>query len=156
MIDLMGLFPHGIMRYAVGGILIGIATSAIYLGTGIKPGVSSFLESTLSYVSGAARFKRYVASRDWRVVFTLGIVLGAALWAVVFQGGAWVTQVQWWRLFFGGILVGVGTRLGKGCTSGHGICGIASGSGTSVVNVALFVGVAIGVAHVLVALGVSP
>lgn len=156
MIDVMGLFPHGITRYALGGFLIGLATSVIYLGTGITPGASSFLESTLSYVSKAERFKRYVASRDWRVVFTLGIVLGAGVWALLFQGDVWVTEVPWWRLFFGGVLVGVGTRLGKGCTSGHGICGVASRSGTSIVNVVLFVGVAIGVAWLFLALGVPP
>lgn len=155
-IDVSVLFPNGIARYLIGGILIGVATSAIYVGTGIKAGASSFLESTLSYVSGLSRFQRYVASRDWRVLFTLGIVAGAGVYAVVFQAGAWTTEVQWWRLAFGGLLVGIGTRLGKGCTSGHGICGVASRSGASVLNVALFMVVAIGVAHGMLALGVSP
>ncbi|MGM0606743.1 MAG: YeeE/YedE family protein, partial [Halobacteriota archaeon] len=50
----------------------------------------------------------------------------------------------------------VGTRLGKGCTSGHGVCGIGSGSGTSIANVATFMVVAIGVAQLLSATGVTP
>lgn len=154
--DISALFPNGVLRYAIGGLLIGIATSAIYATTGIKAGASSFLESTLSYVSGLTRFKRYVASRDWRVLFTLGIVAGAAVYAVVVTGATWTTQVQWWRLLVGGTLVGIGTRLGKGCTSGHGICGVASGSRTSIVNVATFVAVAIGVAQLVQFLGVSP
>lgn len=154
--DLSFLFPNGILRYALGGVLLGIAVSAIYLTTGIKAGASSFLESTLSYVSGLDRFKRYIASRDWRMLFTLGIVAGAAVYAVFFTGAAWTTEVAWWRLLLGGTLVGVGTRLGKGCTSGHGICGLGSASKTSVVNVVTFVAVAIGVAQLVQALGVSP
>jgi uncharacterized membrane protein YedE/YeeE len=152
------LFPNGIARYAIGGAFIGGGVAFIYLATGIIAGASTFLESTLSYVSNVSRFNRgpYVMSRDWRVVFTLGIVLGAAVYAVGWQGGAWTTDVQWWRLLGGGVLVGIGTRLGKGCTSGHGVCGVGSLSSTSIVNVATFMAVAIGTAQLIAALGVSP
>ena len=75
------LFPNGIARYAIGGLLVGLGTAIIYLGTGISAGASTFLESTLSYGSSLSRFQQYVSSRDWRVVFTLGIVLGAAAFA---------------------------------------------------------------------------
>ena len=174
------LFPHGIGRYAVGGILVGLGAAVIYLGTGIIAGASTFLESTLSYVSDAERFQqhKYVTSRDWRIVFTLGIVLGAAIFAVTVQSGLlsvpfyqsgttgelyevagvtlWQTDVQWWRLLAGGVLVGIGTRVGKGCTSGHGVCGVGSVSQTSIVNVATFLFVAIGTALVVQALGVTP
>ncbi|MHB9285902.1 YeeE/YedE family protein [Halobacteriales archaeon Cl-PHB] len=149
-------FPNGISRYAIGGVLIGLGAAVIYLGTGIIAGASTFLESTLSYVSDAQRFQQYRLSRDWRIVFTLGIVGGAAVYAVLFQGGAWTTEVQWWRLFGGGILVGVGTRVGKGCTSGHGVCGVGSVSQTSIVNVATFMAVAIGTALLVEAAGVVP
>jgi len=153
------LFPRGVAQYAVGGLLVGLGTAIIYLGTGITAGASTFLESTLSYVSDASRFERpkYVASRDWRVVFTVGIVAGAAVWGLVIDGGgAWTTDVQWWRLLGGGFLVGVGTRVGKGCTSGHGVCGVGSGSRTSFVGVATFLAVAVGTAQLVAALGVSP
>lgn len=152
------LFPRGVGHYLIGGLLIGLGTVVIYLGTGIIAGASTFLESTLSYVSKRERFQRprFVGSRDWRVAFTLSIVGGAAVYAVVFQGGAWTTDVQPWRLFAGGILVGAGTRLGKGCTSGHGICGVGSMSRTSVVNVATFMAIAIGTAQVVMAAGVTP
>ncbi|WP_135822077.1 YeeE/YedE family protein [Halostella litorea] len=160
--DLVGLqvvaelFPNGVSRYAVGGLLVGLGTVLIYLGTGIHAGASTFLESTLSYVSDRSRFQQYVASRDWRLVFTLGIVLGAGVYAVVYQGGAWTTDVQPWRLLVGGFFVGVGTRVGKGCTSGHGICGVGSASKTSVVGVVTFLAVAIVTAQVVAALGASP
>ncbi|APX98347.1 YeeE/YedE family protein [Natronorubrum daqingense] len=172
------LFPAGISRYAVGGLLVGLGAVVIYLGTGITAGASTFLESTLSYVSDQSRFQRYRASRDWRIVFTVGIVAGAAVYALTFQSGlvssglyesgatgqlhdvggvtVWLTDVQPWRLFLGGILVGIGTRIGKGCTSGHGVCGVGSASKTSIVGVMTFLIVAIGTAQVAMALGVSP
>ncbi|NHN49215.1 YeeE/YedE family protein [Halostella sp. JP-L12] len=150
------LFPNGISRYAVGGLLVGLGVTVIYLGTGISAGASTFLESTLSYVSDRSRFQQYVSSRDWRLVFTVGIVLGAAVYAVVYQGGAWTTDVQPWRLLVGGIFVGVGTRVGKGCTSGHGVCGVGSASKTSIVGVVTFLLVAIATAQLVAALGVSP
>jgi uncharacterized membrane protein YedE/YeeE len=160
---LEALFPNGIYRYAVGGILVGAATALIYAGTGITAGASTFLESTLSYVSAQERFQRYRPSRDWRVVFTVGIVAGAAVYAVVHQGepwsladSAWATDVAPWRLFVGGTLVGVGTRIGKGCTSGHGICGVGSVSRTSIVGVATFLTVAIVTANLVAAMGVTP
>jgi len=172
------LFPNGISRYAVGGVLVGLGTVLIYLGTGITAGASTFLESTLSYVSEQERFERYRPSRDWRVVFTLGIVGGAAIYAATFQSGlvssglyaagttgelrevggvtVWLTDVQPWRLFLGGILVGVGTRVGKGCTSGHGVCGVGSVSRTSLIGVVTFLFVAMVTANLVAAAGVSP
>ena len=155
---LAGLFPNGVFRYAAGGALIGLGVVVIYLGTGIIAGASTFLESTLSYVSDLPRFQqgKYVTSRDWRVVFTLGIVAGAALYTLVSGEGVWTTDVQPWRLAIGGVLVGVGTRLGKGCTSGHGVCGVGSRSPASLVNVATFLAVAVGTAQLVAALGVTP
>jgi uncharacterized membrane protein YedE/YeeE len=172
------LFPNGISHYVVGGLLVGLGTVVIYVGTGIPVGASTFLESTLSYVSDQSRFQRYVGSRDWRLVFTAGIILGAAAFAATVQSGfvrtplyepgtadqlyevadlsLWSTDVQPWRLFVGGILVGVGTRIGKGCTSGHGVCGVGSASKSSIVGVLTFLTVAIGTALAVAAVGVSP
>ncbi|WP_049983140.1 YeeE/YedE family protein [Halorubrum sp. BV1] len=156
------LFPNGVSRYAIGGLFVGLGTALIYLGTGITAGASTFLESTLSYVSGQSRFAQYVSSRDWRLVFTAGIIGGAAVYALIYQGdpwslagSGWTTQVSPWRLFVGGILVGIGTRVGKGCTSGHGICGVGSVSRTSLAGVATFLVVAIVTANVVSALGVG-
>ena len=152
------LLPNGWVHYLLGGLFIGLGTVVIYATTGITAGASTFLESTLSYVSGRSRFQQYRfrATRDWRLVFTFGIVLGGAIYGLTLGEFGWTTEVQWWRLLVGGVLVGVGTRLGKGCTSGHGVCGVGSLSETSLVNVATFVGIAIGVAQVVAALGVSP
>ncbi|ELY94180.1 hypothetical protein C483_03410 [Natrialba hulunbeirensis JCM 10989] len=172
------LFPNGIEHYALGGLFVGLGVAVIYLGTAIPAGASTFLESTLSYASNLSRFQQYHPSRDWRVVFTLGIVAGAFVYAATFQSGLvssslhqpattgeflevggltlWLTEVQPWRLFLGGVLIGIGTRLGKGCTSGHGVCGVGSASSASFVGVATFLLIAIGVAQLVAALGVSP
>ena len=151
------LFPNGIAHYLIGGLFIGLGVVVIYLGTGISAGASTFLESTLSYVSKLDRFQeyRFTASRDWRVVFTVGIVLGAAIYAFTLGDGGWVTEVEPWRLAVGGVLIGIGTRLGKGCTSGHGVCGVGSLSSVSIVNVAIFMVVAIGTALLVAASGVT-
>lgn len=157
MIDVLDpLFPNGSLPYLLGGVLIGLGTSVIYVGTAIPAGASTFLESTLSYVSDRPRFARYRDSRGWRLVFSAGIVLGAAGYAFTVGDGPWTTGVQPWRLALGGVLVGVGTRLGKGCTSGHGVCGLGSGSRTSLANVTTFVLVAVGTAQLVEALGVVP
>ena len=157
LVGLESFFPRGITHYLLGGLLIGLGTAVIYVGTGIHAGASTFLESTLSYASKLSRFQqpRFIASRDWRVVFTLGIVSGAATYAVVAGEFYWLTDVDPWRLFLGGILVGVGTRLGKGCTSGHGVCGVGSGSRVSILNVIIFMVIAIVVAHLFVAVGMG-
>lgn len=157
-LDFATLFPNGVTYYLLGGVLIGLATSLIYLGTGIHAGASTFLESTLSYVSDRERFQQYrfVESRDWRLVFTAGIVLGAAGYTALSSDPWWTTEVSPLRLFVGGTLVGIGTRVGKGCTSGHGICGVGSLAEASLLNVLTFVLVAAGVAHLLLRLGVSP
>ncbi|MEF8857364.1 MAG: YeeE/YedE family protein [Halolamina sp.] len=157
-LDLATLFPNGVSQYLLGGLFIGLATVSIYLGTGIHAGASTFLESTLSYVSDRKRFQqfRFVESRDWRVVFTGGIVLGAAAYTALSGDSWWTTEVQPWRLFVGGTLVGIGTRVGKGCTSGHGVCGVGSLAESSLLNVLTFVLVAAGTARLLLYAGVLP
>jgi len=152
---LASLFPRGVAHYLLGGTLVGLGVAVVYLGSGILAGNSTFLETTLSYVSDRSRFNqaKYLRSRDWRVVFAASFVVGAGAYALLFQGGAFVTGVPWWRLLVGGVLVGAGTRLGKGCTAGHGICGLGSMSRTSVVNVGLFVLTAIGTALLVGAVG---
>jgi uncharacterized membrane protein YedE/YeeE len=152
------LFPRGTSHYLAGGVLIGLGVALIYSTTGIIAGASTFLESTLSFVSGLSRFDRprFRDTRRWRLAFTAGIVSGAFVYTLATGSGPWTTDVQWWRLLGGGVLVGVGTRLGKGCTSGHGVCGVGSLSGTSIVNVVTFLAVAIGTAQAVAALGVVP
>jgi len=150
-------FPNGWAPYLLGGLLVGVATGGIFLSTGLRPGASSVFTTSWSWLSRLDYFQRpaFRASRAWRLVFTLGLIAGAAAFAAG-HGGDWVTSVPAWRLGLGGILVGYGTRLSNGCTSGHGICGISAGSGGSLLAVMVFMSVAIVVAFAAHAAGVTP
>ena len=68
----------------------------------------------------------------------IGLVLGPLLVAAFNGPAAPVIDLAWWQVLLGGVLVGVGSRLGSGCTSGHGVCGIARGSTRSIVATLTF------------------
>ena len=155
----MELFPNGVAPYLVGGLAIGVGVAFVFLTTGIVAGASGVFSSTLSWVSRAPCFRQpfHMGSRAWRAVFSLGLVGGAALWTLTAnEGRAWTTDVQLWRLALAGVLIGFGTRLSRGCTSGHGICGVSSGSLPSLAAVVTFMGVAIATAAAVRAAGVVP
>ena len=144
------------LQYVLGGSLIGLGISSIYIGTSIIPGPSTFLESTLSCISTDNRFQKYRDSRIWRMIFTAGIILGATAQTAIFGEGFWTTNISISRLFLGGLLVGIGTRIGKGCASGHGISGVSSLSKASIMYTVIFLGVASTTAMTLKVLGVTP
>jgi len=153
------MFPLGVVPYIVGGMLIGVGVSYIYIATGLHATQSSFFSTTLSFFSKRPYFqqKQYLDSRGWRLTFAVGVILGAFIYALTLStDGFFTTSVQWWRLALGGFLVGFGTRLSKGCTSGHGISGLASLSTTSLYAVITFLGVGILTAMIVQALGVIP
>ncbi|MCG4455364.1 MULTISPECIES: YeeE/YedE family protein [unclassified Pseudomonas] len=98
-----------------GGALIGLAASLFVLFNGRIAGISGLLGSVLEGGEGRAE----------KAMFLLGLLLAPLLWGlfsvlptIEFQGG-------WLSLLVAGLLVGVGTRYGSGCTSGHGVCGVA-------------------------------
>jgi uncharacterized membrane protein YedE/YeeE len=150
------LFPHGVTHYIAGGLLIGAGMALIFVFTGAVPGMSTVFSSTWSYVSNRPFFQqvRFVGSRRWRLVLAAGLVLGALLWWLAFgPAGGVQTQVTWWQLLFGGFLAGFGARMSNGCTSGHGICGLASLQLPSALAVVTFLATAIVVAHLVLAFG---
>ena len=146
------LFPHGIASYLGGGLVMGAGLALLYLTLGVKAGASSCLSSTLTYFTPLTAERN---SRDWRLAMALGTVAGAWLWALL-QQGFFHTAVAPWRLALGGVLVGYGSRLSSGCTSGHGLMGLASGSRASLQAVLVFMAVAITTAQVLWHSGVRP
>lgn len=153
------MFPLGVFPYIAGGILIGIGVSYIYITTGIHATQSSFFSTTLSYFSKRPYFqqKQYLDSRGWRIIFAVGVILGAFIYTITLSPeGFFTTSIQWWRLAVGGFLVGFGTRLSQGCTSGHGISGLASLSTTSLYAVITFLAIGILTAIILQTLGVTP
>ena len=125
----------------VGGLLIGGAASLFVLLNGRVAGISGILGG----VFGAAR-----GDMGWRIAFVAGIVIGPMI--VLALGGpvpAVVLQAPVTVLIIAGLLVGFGTRLGNGCTSGHGVCGLARGSPRSLAATAVFFTCAVATVFVL-------
>jgi uncharacterized membrane protein YedE/YeeE len=152
------MFPLGTIQYVLGGVLTGAGVGLVFVTTGLHATQSSFFDSTLSFLLKNRYFrqKEYVDSRDWRVVLAIGMITGALLCTVLMGQGSYVTSVQLWRLALGGLLVGVGTRLSQGCTSGHGISGLASLSTTSLYAVLTFLCVGILTAMTMQTIGIRP
>ncbi|HUS77605.1 MAG TPA: YeeE/YedE thiosulfate transporter family protein [Patescibacteria group bacterium] len=151
------MFPLGIYPYIIGGLIIGIGVAFVYIMTGLHSTQSSFFSSTISYFSKIPYFQRktYIDSREWRLYFAAGVILGAVVYALTISG-FWTTDVQLWRILIGGFLVGFGTRLSSGCTSGHGISGLASLSTTSLLAVITFIVFGVISANIVQFLGVLP
>jgi uncharacterized membrane protein YedE/YeeE len=152
------MFPIGINQYIIGGLIIGLGVSFVYIMTGIHSTQSSFFSSTISFFSKIPYFQQstYLKSREWRLYFAVSVVLGAFLYTLLFSSeGFWITSISWWRLILGGFLAGLGTRISSGCTSGHGISGVASLSFTSVFAVITFISIGIITAHGMVFLGLA-
>lgn len=150
-------FPHGWLHYLVGGLCIGLALSLAFLLGGLITGMSSFFSATWSWVSRLSFFQqdRFVASRAWRGTLAIGLIAGAALHTFTLGDGTLTTTIPPWQLAVGGLFVGFGTRLGGGCTSGHGICGLASLQLPSLIAVLTFLATAMATAHAVRALGGS-
>lgn len=144
------LFPTGWQHFLVGGLLLGLAVGLLFTTTGLIGGMSTVFSSTWSYFSRATFFQqpRFLSSRQWRLVFAAGLILGALIWRIAAAPpGGVATTVPWWRLLAGGLLVGYGARLSNGCTSGHGICGLGSLQFPSLLAVLTFLATAMGTAQ---------
>lgn len=147
-----GLFPLGWQHYLLGGLSLGAGVALLFVLTGLIGGMSTVYSSTWSWFSGRPFFQQpsLRGSRVWRLLYALGLVIGASLWYVTSgQSGRVVVSVPTWQLFVGGVLVGYGARLSQGCTSGHGICGLASLSRPSLVAVLTFMTTAFVTANVM-------
>jgi uncharacterized protein len=124
----------------VGGLLIGLAAVLLLIANGRIAGVSGIVAGLLRPVRGDAA---------WRLMFVLGLWLGGLVyWAT--RGEMFEVQIaaSWPVMIAAGLLVGFGTRLGSGCTSGHGVCGIARFSTRSIAATVVFM--AAGIATVFV------
>ena len=153
---LADFFPNGIGHYLAGGILLGVGVSLLFLTTGLIGGMSAAFSSTWSYVSQLEFFQqdKWKKSRQWRLVYAAGLILGALIYLLTLGGGeTFVTKVAWWQLALGGFLAGFGARMGSGCTSGHGVCGLSSLQFPSLVAVCIFMTTAIVTANAIAWLG---
>jgi uncharacterized membrane protein YedE/YeeE len=150
------LFPLSMLHYLAGGSLIGLAGSLLFVTTGRIGGMSTVFSSTWSYFSNLPFFRqeRFLASREWRLVYALGLILGALAFSLALGHGLFVqTGVAWWQLAIGGFVAGFGARMSGGCTSGHGICGLASLQLPSLLAVITFLATAMVTANIVLALG---
>ncbi|WP_156150652.1 YeeE/YedE family protein [Hyphomicrobium sp. 99] len=110
-------FPHAApIEGLIGGLLIGLAAAIMLLGNGRIAGVSGLFARALGISPGDP-------PRQLAWAFVIGLPIGAGL--VAFVMGVNVVFPTSLSLIIAGVLVGFGTRLGSGCTSGHGICGLS-------------------------------
>jgi uncharacterized membrane protein YedE/YeeE len=116
---------------SLGGVLIGLSAALLLGKRGRIAGISGIAGGL--FVGGP--------DRGWRGMFVLGLIVGGVLTAAVAPEafGVATRTIPLWVVVLGGLLVGVGTRLGRGCTSGHGVCGISRGSPTSIAATVVFV-----------------
>lgn len=130
----------------IGGALIGISVSFMLLWNGRVTGISGIIGTAFSTPKG---------DTAWRVMFVVGLILGGvvlnALNPTVFTGAL---STENWTVVIAGLLVGFGTLLGSGCTSGHGVCGISRMSPRSLVATVSFIAAGVLSVYVFKALGV--
>jgi len=114
-----------------GGVLIGLAAAMFVLFNGRIAGISGILGGLLRPAPG---------ERGWRIAFLLGLVAAPLVYALAAPLPAMRIDAGTGTLIAAGLLVGVGTRYGAGCTSGHGVCGLARGSARSLAATLAFMG----------------
>lgn len=112
----------------VGGMLIGLAATLLVLLNGRIAGVSGIIRLSLS----KATFEW------WRVFFIIGLLLGPTLFQLIYSKPTISLQASPALIVIAGFLVGFGSAMGAGCTSGHGICGLARLSLRSLIAVLVF------------------
>lgn len=126
--------PLTLFDSILGGLILSISALLLLFGIGKISGISGIfygLKNTRS------------SGEYWRVLFIIGLVI-SPLFASLF-GFSLPTSidVSWPAIIIGGLLVGIGTRVGSGCTSGHGICGIGRLSARSLVATIIFMSTAV-------------
>ncbi len=113
----------------LGGLLIGTSATIMLAFNGRITGISGLLNTAITFAPG----------EGWRWLFLIGLLLGGAFYEYVIASQPTPTsEFAPWTMIAGGFLVGFGTRMGKGCTSGHGVCGLGRLSGRSLVAVLTF------------------
>ena len=112
-----------------GGVLIGLAASLFILLNGRIAGISGVVGGLLRPTAG---------DMAWRIAFVAGMLMAPLAYRMVTPLPAAEISAGYPTLIAAGLLVGIGTRYGSGCTSGHGVCGLARGSPRSLVATLCF------------------
>ncbi len=112
------------MESILGGIIIGLAVSVMLLFNGRVTGISGIVGGILN---------RQTMDKNWRFLFIAGLLIGGFVLRVVHpESFTVISHATTFDYIFAGLLVGFGTLLGNGCTSGHGVCGISRLSARSI------------------------
>jgi uncharacterized protein len=128
------LLPHPFLQAGAGGILIGLASWLLLASLGGVAGISGIAAGALVPAQGAQ-----AGERAWRRAFVAGLVAVGAVIAALLNTPTVATRPLP-LLVVAGLLVGFGTVLGSGCTSGHGVCGLGRRSVRSLVATLVFMG----------------
>lgn len=131
----------------IGGVLIGLAAAVMLLGAGRIAGVSGIAARAFGIASGSL-------PRGAAFAFLIGLPLGA-LMVARFTGASAPNFAGPVPLIVAGVIVGIGTRLGSGCTSGHGVCGMSRLSQRSLVATATFMATGFATVAAMNALGIE-
>ena len=118
------------MTALAGGILIGLAATVLIACNGRIAGISGIVGSLLA--------RRAEGETAWRLAFVLGLILAPVFYRIVATLPVSHIEAGWTELIVAGLLVGYGSRLGSGCTSGHGVCGLSRLSPRSLAATATF------------------
>ena len=129
---MISAFPNAMpVEGFMGGLLIGLAAAIMLLGLGRIAGVSGMAARATGIADTGA-------PRNVAIALVVGLPLGALLIAQTVGAVNVNFPASIWPLIIGGLLVGYGTRLGSGCTSGHGVCGLSRLSPRSMVATGMF------------------
>ena len=120
----------------IGGAVIGLASGLYLLGNGRIAGIAGIVGGAWLALLGGGGVK----DQSVRWLFLIGLLAAPWLWRLVAALPASTVDVGWAGIVAAGLLVGVGVRMGNGCTSGHGVCGLSRFSLRSLANVLAFMG----------------
>ena len=129
----------------LGGLTIGLASALYILGSRRVAGIAGIVASPWHAITTGARL---LPERN-RLMFIAGLLVAPWLWQLVAPLPVTQVDVGWFGIIAAGLLVGVGGRMGNGCTSGHGVCGLSRLSLRSLANVLTFMGTGVVTVYVL-------
>lgn len=138
--------PSDWLNALVGGVLVGTSVSLMLFWNGRVTGISGIINGILTSARGDTL---------WRALFIVGLVFGGLVMQLL-KPDSFVNTLDTpgWSVVVAGLLVGFGTIMGSGCTSGHGVCGMSRLSVRSIVATVVFIGAGIGAVVLFRALGV--
>jgi len=119
------------LQSLLGGLMIGLASSLLMLMNGRIAGIAGITSNALP-----------PKMTPWAIAFVLGLPLGVFLYHQITGAPVSFPEMPLPLLIVAGLLVGIGTRMGSGCTSGHGVCGLSRLSPRSLAATMIFMGIA--------------